>query len=113
MTTNACLITLSGPDGSIGFTTTATDDAWTASKDNVSTMNLFEVAKGKRINAYMGSYTAGSGMIRVRNTVTNRVKMLEALSMPKGMVGGIVPLSTPFTVEQDDILEIYTTAAGS
>ena len=37
--------------------------------------------------------------------------MLEAGTMPKGM--HVVYLAKPFVVEDNDIMELYTTAAGS
>ena len=111
MTTNACLITLGGPNWATGFSTTATDDTYTESTDNVSSLSLYKVAKGKQISWFIGSYTAGSGLIRVRNTQTNQVRMLEALTMPKGMK--VTYLEKPFVVQENDILEIYTTAAGT
>ena len=111
MTTNACLWSLQGPKGGIGGSANSTDDQFTEMMDNVSSLSLYKVAKGLIINSFIFSYTAGSGQLRVRNTRTNVVKMLEAGTMPKGM--HVVYLAHPFVVEDNDIVEIYTTAAGS
>jgi hypothetical protein len=111
MSTNQTYITLSGPHGAVGFAKNATDDQWNTCTDNVQTLNLHEVFKGRVVNAIVACYTAGSGMMRVRNTQTNKIKMFEPLTILKGL--RFTPLERPFVVEVDDILEVYTTAAGT
>lgn len=111
MTTNACLWGLHGPDGGIAGTTTATDDTLTEGVDNVSSLSLYKVALGKTLTHFHGSYTAGSGVLMVYNTTTRMIKVLEAMTMPKGMQ--LWPLENPIVVEQNDIVYLYTTAAGT
>jgi len=111
MTTNACLGSLIGPEGGMGFTTTATDDTITEAVDNVSSLSLYKVLLGKLITHFMFSYTAGSGTFFIYNTVSRQIKALECGTMPKGL--NVQPLEQPFTVEQGDILYLYTTAAGT
>jgi len=111
MTTQTCKVTVSGPRGAIGLTATCTDDTFTELKDDVNTLSLYQVAKGMPINMVGGYYTAGSGIFRVRNTLTNAIKILDCLPMVKG--AHIWPIKTPFVVQDNDILEVYCTVAGT
>ena len=111
MTTQTCKAVVSGPNGAIGMTASCTDDAWTELKDDVNTLSLYQVAKGKPINMVGGYYTQGGAIMRVRNTLNNAVRCLEALPMPKG--SHVWPVANPFVIQDNDILEVYCTVAGS
>jgi hypothetical protein len=115
MTTQTCRTTLVGADNggtkALNFTATCTDDQWNTLKDSVYTLDLFEVLKGQTIYGMRGSYTAGAGIIRVRNTISNKVKVLECLPMLKGE--HYQPFRKPFVVEDQDVIECFSTVAGS
>lgn len=93
---------LHGPQGGFSFDVTEVQDTWTEMVDIDNNLSLFEVMKGKTVNQYLGSYSGGAGFIRVRNRLTNKVKMLEPLALVTEEVTRYV---TPFQVQEDDILE--------
>ena len=98
------------------FTLSCTNDQFNTMKDSINTLNLYEVAKGRVIEKGFGYYTAGSGVFRVRNTSTQQIKAMFLGTMVLGMGGGgdaIEKFDVPFTVEDNDILEVYCTVAGS
>lgn len=109
MTTQTVYGELSGDQGGIDFTATCTDDTWTELLDGSSgnTLSLDDILLGKSINTISGSYNAGGGQIRVRNTVTNDVKMLEFLAI---VTEEHTREIEAFTVEPDDIIEAFTVA---
>lgn len=112
MTTQTCKVTLTGPQGAVGMTATCTDDAWNELKDDVNTLSLYQVAKGRGFTSCMGYYTVGSAIFRVRNTQSNLIKALMTLPMVKG-AGAIQYFAKPFSVSDNDILEVYCTVAGT
>jgi hypothetical protein len=79
--------------------------------DNVSNLSLYRTMLGKVLTHFHGSYTAGSGVMMVYNTITRNIKCIEAMTMPKGMQ--LWPLERAIVVEQGDIVYLYTTAAGT
>ena len=103
MTTSYC--TLTGLQGGLAFDVTDSGDNWAEMVDELSNLSLYECMKGSVINGYVGSHAAGASLIRVRNTVTNRVKCLEALDVITEET--LRYFDTPFVIEQDDILECY------
>ena len=103
MTTSYC--TLTGPKNCVAFDVTDAGDAYTEMVDEISNLSLYEVMKGQRVTGYIGSHAAGCSLVRVRNTQTNRVKMLEALDPVTEEVWR--PVEFPFIVEEDDILECF------
>ena len=110
MGTQAIKFNMMSPSFSLSFEGTETDDQWNALPDSVNGLNLYEVMQGVTITHMNGYYTAGGAMVRVRNTQTNKVKLLEALHM----VGGQRPFPVkPFKVEMYDVLEVFPTVAGS
>ena len=106
MTTQTAYATLSGPDGSMTFTATCTDEAWTELKDETNTLSLYQVFKGKTVNAYSGNYAAGCGAIRVRNSVTNEVKGIGFLALAQ--CDEIAYFEKPFVIGDKDLLEAFT-----
>lgn len=108
MTTQTVYAQVHGPRGGMDYTATCTDDAWTELKSGTGTLSLYETLLGYPINQVLGSYAAGGGMVRVRNTVTNRVKMIEPLPIVTEERTGF--LDQPFVVENYDILEAFTEA---
>lgn len=116
MTTQAVHVTLVTPDRAIAMTATCTDDQWNALKDSINTKDLFEVAKGMVVLKGYGDYAAGSAIVRVRNTISNEVKVMFTLSMAKGTgmsMDSIEKFQPPIVVEQNDVIEAYCTVAGS
>ena len=116
MTTQTCGAVLVSEDQVFAFTLTCTDDQFNTMKDSINTLNLYEVAKGRLITKGFGYYTAGSGVFRVRNTSTQKVKAMFLGTMVKGIGGGgdaVEKFDQPFVVEDNDILEVYCTVAGS
>ena len=112
-TVYAVLVT---PEKSLAFTLSATDDAWSTLKDSINTLNLYEVGLGQVVLKAYGAYNVGSGICRIRNTVTNQVKGMFLLTMPKGLGMGkdsVEKFNPPFVVETNDILEAFVTVAGS
>lgn len=111
MTTQTAYATLSGPEGSITTAaTTATDDTWTEGKDEAGALSLYQVFKGKVVNACSGNYAAGGGAIRVRNTVTNVVKMIEFIALAQ--CDEMAYIERPFVVEDKDIIEFFTVVSA-
>ena len=116
MTTQACKAVLVSDGQVFAFAVTGTDDQYNTMKDSINTLNLYEVAKGRAISKGFGSYTAGSGVFRVRNTSTQQIKAMFLGSMPKGIgmsQDSIEKFDQPFVVEDNDILEVFCTVAGS
>lgn len=101
MTTSFC--SLIGPDGADSFDMTDTGDAFVTMVNETSNLNLYEVMKGKRITHFIGDHAAGGTLVRVRNTITNKVKMLECLDVHGE--AKVRPVEKPFTVDENDILE--------
>lgn len=111
MSTQTAKVTLCGPNGAINFTATCTDGQWNEVKSETGTLSLFDTSMlGKVVSQLNGYYTAGTGAVRVRNSVTNEVKCLEFLQMLKG--SKTMFLKKPFVVQDKDIVEIYTTAVA-
>ena len=117
MTTQACKAILVGEGKGWGFLATVTDqDSWTALKDSVNTLNLYEVALGEKITKAAFGYVAGRGMLRIRNMITNQVKAMVNGTMIKGI--GISmdcweKFDAPIVVEQGDIVEAHCNVAST
>jgi hypothetical protein len=112
MTTQTGTVTLHGPNRAYKMTATCTDDAWNELLDGVNGLHLFDVAKGQPFTGYVGNYAAGSGIFRIRNTQTNQIKCMGCIGViSKGLE--ILPLIRPFTVQENDVIECFTTVAGS
>ena len=105
-------VSLVGPGFTCNLLVSGTDDAWTELVDVVDSLSLFKVAQGRQFHSIMGWYTAGGGIVRIRNLKNNQIKMLEGLTMPKGV--HTKPLDFgPVTIQDGDILEAFVTVAGS
>ena len=103
--------TLSGPNGSACFDLSTTEGTWGELLDMVGDLSLGESMRGMKINSFIGSYNAGTGIIRVRNKLRgNQVKMLELL--PIVTEERTEYLERPFTVEEGDIIEAMTQAVA-
>ena len=103
MTSSYC--TLIGNAGGRRFDCTDSGDAYVEMVSVTGNLSLFDCMKGMPVHSFIGDHAAGGSMFRVRNTITNRVKMLEA-----GDVHGesiVRPVEIPFTVEENDILECF------
>lgn len=103
MTTSYC--TLTGPQGGEAFDVTDVGDAYTEMVNELANLSLYECMLGQQVTGFIGSHAAGCTMVRVRNTQTNKVKMLEALDVNTEEVWR--PVEVPFVVEMDDILEAF------
>ena len=110
-TTQLTKATLLANGQGLCYTLTGTDDQWDEMKDSVNGLSLYEGMLGQTIQALYGYYTAGSGKVRVRNTLTDRIKMNECLPMVKGQ--SMIWLERPFKVEDQDVIEVWTSVAGS
>jgi len=111
MTTQTCRATLFGGSKALNFTATCTDDQWNELKDSVFTLSLYEVMQGETITALRGSYAAGGAQLRIRNTQSNQVKVIECLPMTKGEY--VRPLTRPVQIQMYDVVEVFSTIAGS
>ena len=104
MTLSYCSLTHSG--GAEAFDVTDVGDAYTTMVTELDNLALDDSGiKGKRITGFIGSHAAGCSMVRVRNSVTNVVKMLECLDVVTEEVWR--PVEIPFTVQEDDVLECF------
>jgi len=103
MTTSYCSLT--GRNNSVAFDVSDVGDAYTEMVDEISNLSLYEVMLGMEVTGFIGSHAAGCTMVRVRNTQTNKVKMLEALDVITEE--NWRPVEAPFRVEKDDILEAF------
>jgi len=103
MTSSYC--TLIGPQGGRRFDVTDVGDAYAEMVDVASNLSLYECMKGLQIHSFIGDHAAGCSMFRVRNTVTNRVKMLEAGDVHAESI--VRPVEFPFVIEDNDILECF------
>lgn len=98
------------------FTLSCTNDAYNTLKDSINTLNLYEVARGQKVLKAYGYYTAGSGIFRIRNTVTNKVKGMFLGTMVLGVGGGMDAVEKfpgGIDIELNDIIECYCTVAGT
>jgi len=103
MTTS--FVTLTGPGKSIAFDVTDSADAYAEMVDEIANLSLYEVMLGHRVTGFIGSHAAGCTMVRVRNTQTNQVKMLEALDVITEEEWR--PVEFQFQIGPDDILEAF------
>lgn len=103
MTTSYC--TLIGPQGGRRFDVTDAGDAFTEMVSVTGNLSLFDCMKGMTVHSFIGDQAAGCTMFRVRNTITNRVKMLEAAD--ETGLSQIRPVEFPFVIEENDILEAF------
>ena len=104
--TNATQVSLYGTAGDT-FTKANTDDSW-GTAVNPDGLNLGDVLKNETISGYSGSYTDALGCFRIRNTVTNDVKYIGLLSVITEEE--YVPLDYSVSIEENDILEVFTVA---
>ena len=98
-------VTLTGPRGGVAFDVTDVGDAFTEMVDEISNLSLYEIMEGQQITGFIGNHAAGMSQVRVRNTQTNQVKMLECLDVHDEQQWR--PLQKPFVVQRDDILECF------
>ena len=108
MTTQTGLASLLGPEGGFKFSATCTDDSWTELVDEVSSLSLYKVMKGRQVTHYTGQYAAGGGIFRIFNTNTNQVKAV--------FLGNIITEEKVYefpagvTIEENDVLQAKTVA---
>jgi len=113
LTTQAVTCTLINKSGSLAleFNATATDDQWNELTDSVNSLSLYKVMKGETITRLYGKYADGCGCVRIRNTSSNKVKMIENIPMAKGQY--VFPCYFPVKVEDQDVIEAFVTAEQS
>lgn len=114
MTTQAVVLTLSGPGNQGGrlFNGTATDGAYTAINSTTGGAELGFAMRGQTISNLSGVYTAGSGVWVIRNRVTQQIDRAGML----GKAGTVSPDGypiQPIVINQNHILQVYTLAAGT
>lgn len=112
MTTQAMKVTLitQGASMALEFDKTNTDDAWAEAVDTIDSKSLYKKMKGRVITHFLGYYTAGTGMFRIRNPNSGVIKARECLHMVKGQK--MTELKKPVRVEDDDVIEVFSTVAG-
>lgn len=103
-------LTLSGPQGSLSLAKSCTEGTVGELVDEVSGLSLGEIHEKKTINSLMGTYNAGTCVVWVRNTKTNRIKAIACVNKLTGTA--IEYLAKPFVVEYDDIAEAMTQAVA-
>lgn len=109
MTTQTVQVYLSGPSGGRRFSVTATDGQFNEVTSETGTLSLYKVLKGKRIEYAGGQFAAGLAAAQVRNTQTNKVK---AVILCDVIGEEIYRKIDPFTVEENDVLEVYCDVAA-
>ena len=104
MTSSFCALT--GPTGGENFDVTDVADNFASMVSVLANLPLDECMLGQQVNGFIGSHiAAGAGFARVRNTNTNRIKMLESLDPISEEEWR--PIEFPFIVEKDDVLELF------
>ena len=112
MSTQASTATcFSGTQGR-SYAVTATDDSFNRLVSTTGSAQLGFAQTGKLITHVQVTYAAGAAAWRIRNSVSQVTKR-TGFAFKVGATGpavysGAIP---PFTVEQDDVLEVYTVVA--
>lgn len=117
MTTQAVVAKVSGMSGGRSYQVTATDGTWNNQLTTVTGAAQLGFAQtGRVINCVQVQYTAGSGVWRIKNRVTQQTKAFGFLGKANAsgndsndVNGGAIP---PIQIAQDDILEVYTAAVA-
>jgi len=104
---------LSGPHGSLATGLSCTEGTVGELLDEVSGLSIGEVYAGATINAYAGTYNAGTCIIWIRNTQTNQRIYLGCVNkLTGGGAGYPMYLDKPYTITQYDIVEAMTQAVA-
>ena len=104
MTSSFCALT--GPQGGDNFDVTDVADNFASMVNILANLPLDECMLGQQVTGFIGNHiAAGTSQVRVRNTNTQRVKMLEVLDPITEEEWR--PLEFPFVVEKDDVLECF------
>lgn len=112
MTTQAATAScFSGSQGR-SYSVTATDDQFNRLVSDTGSAQLGFAQTGKLITHVQVTYVGGAAVWRIRNSVSQVTKR-TGMAFKVGATGpsvysGAIP---PFTVEQDDVLEIYSVVA--
>jgi len=110
MTTQAVEVALVASDGStVRYTLTATDDQWNTLTDETSSLQAYQMQKGKRILAHNSGYSGGAMAVRLRNVNTGRIiaigvgQLLTEME-PQGILQGA------FVMLDNDVIEAFPVA---
>ena len=117
MSTQAGVAKCSGPAGGRSYALTATDGTWNNQLVTVTgSAQLGFAQQGRVINCVQVQYTAGSGVWRIKNRVTQQTKAFGFLGKVSAggndsndVNGGKIP---PIQIMQDDVLEVYVAAVA-
>jgi hypothetical protein len=117
LTTQAVVAKIGGSQGSRSYLVTATDGTWNNQLvTQTGGAQLGFAQTGRVINAVQVQYTAGSGVWRIKNRVTQQTKAFGFLGKANAtsndvntVEGGKIP---PIQIMQDDILEVYVAAVA-
>lgn len=117
MTTQAVIAKVSGSSGGRSYSVTATDGTWNNQLATVTGGAQLGFAQtGRVVNCVQVQYTAGSGVWRIKNRVTQQTKAFGFCGKVSAggndsndINGGRIP---PVQIMQDDILEVYVAAVA-
>jgi hypothetical protein len=96
---------LTGPGKGDQFDVTDVGDTWTEMVNVDANLSLYECLQGETITGFTGAHAAGCTLLRVRNQVTNVIKMMEFCDVEGESKWR--PVETPFQVQDQDILEAF------
>lgn len=108
MTTQAASAVIGNGRESYSFTATATDGTWTGLTSEIGSAALGVLIPGVTVNFVMAQYTAGCGVWRIRDTISNQIVAQNFMTasgyswMPESR------MIKPVRVAQNHALEVYT-----
>ena len=111
MTTQAATATAFSSSGGRSYSVTATDDEWNRLVSDTGSAQIGFAQTNLLVTHIQVTYAASGAAWRLRNSVSQVTKRVGFCF--KAGAGGASPYSgniAPITIEQDDILEIYTVA---
>jgi len=112
MTTQATTASCFSGNQGRSYSVSATDDSFSRLVSDVGSAQLGFAQTGLLITHVQVTYAAGAAAWRIRNSVSQVTKrtgfgFLVGASGPAPYSGAIPPM----TIEQDDVLEVYTVVA--
>ena len=111
MSSQATTAAVFSGSGGRSYSVTATDDAWSRLVSDIGSAQLGFAQTGLYVDRVQLTYAASAAAWRIRNSVSQVTKRVgfafkAGAGGPSAYSGSLPPL----TIEQDDILEIYTVA---
>jgi len=113
MTTQASTGAAFSGSGGRSYSVTATDGSWTRLVSDVGSAQIGFAQTNQLISSVQITYVAGNAAWRIRNSVSQVTKRV-GFGFVAG-AGGPAPYSggiSPITLQQDDVLEVYSMAVA-